>query len=64
MPKARKGFRFNPQLYEDFKDLSGRLFFSGRFFIGVFFILRITLTIFISTRDAVVCAGDDVAVPV
>jgi len=24
MPKARKGFRFNPQLYEDFKDLASK----------------------------------------
>jgi hypothetical protein len=24
MPKARKGFRFNPQLYADFKDLASK----------------------------------------
>ena len=24
MPKARKGFRFNPQLYEDFKSLASK----------------------------------------
>jgi hypothetical protein len=24
MPKARKGFRFNPQIYEDFKDLASK----------------------------------------
>jgi hypothetical protein len=24
MPKARKGFRFNPELYEDFKDLASK----------------------------------------
>ena len=24
MPKARKGFRFNPQVYEDFSDLASK----------------------------------------
>jgi hypothetical protein len=24
MPKARKGFRFNPQVYEDFRDLASK----------------------------------------